>query len=115
MQHDKLIILKPEFIDPDLGGRHFYCQHCIIIEGLLAAFPDIAMRLDVERIEFAKPRLPLVELIGADNQWLPVLIFADDASTDLATGQYGAVKFANELGALLHALHVRHGFPEPHP
>ena len=50
MMRDRLFLLRPGFEDPAYPGRRFYCWHCVLIEGLLASFPQLAERLDVERI-----------------------------------------------------------------
>jgi hypothetical protein len=43
-----------------------------------------------------------VEALGEANQSLPALAFAEGG-------------FANDIEAVLAALHTRHGFPERHP
>ena len=99
---DTLFLLEHEFADPSLGGeRVFYCKDCITIEGLLAAFPERAAKLDVVRVPWPRPRAAVIEAIGVENQNLPALVWDGG--------------FANEIEALLSALHQRHGFPERHP
>lgn len=102
MTKDRLFILQNDFADPAFGGRHFYCKDCITVEGLLAAFPERATAIDVIRVPWPRPRAAVVEAIGAENQNLPSLVFAEGG-------------FVNEIEALLQALHTRHGFPERHP
>jgi len=99
---DTLFLLESEFADPGLPGRSFYCKDCLTIEGLLAAFPERAAKLDVVRVAYPRPRAAVIEAIGAANQNLPALAFAEGG-------------FAGEIEALLAALHTRHGFPERHP
>ena len=48
------------------------------VEGFLAVFPDLATNIDVDRVAFEKPRAVVAELLGLDNQSLPVLIFGGD-------------------------------------
>jgi hypothetical protein len=84
-----------------LPGREFYCRDCITIEGLLAAFPERAANIDVIRVPYPRPRAAVIEAIGEANQNLPALVWDGG--------------FANEIEALLAALHARHGFPERHP
>ena len=71
------------FADPVYDGRMFYCEHCIIMEGVLSCFPDELAELQVERIPWPRPRQRVVDLIGEENQELPVLILADDAPSAL--------------------------------
>jgi hypothetical protein len=106
VSRDRLFLLDPEFADPDLPGRSFYCQDCITIEGLLAAFPDRAADLEVIRVPYPRPRPQVIAAIGEGNQNLPALVWATD------DGSFG---FANDMPGLLRALHQRHGFPERHP
>ncbi|MBO9623103.1 MAG: DUF3088 family protein [Sphingomonas sp.] len=106
MTRDRLFLLPSEFVDPDLPGRSFYCQDCITIEGLLAAFPERAANIEVIRADYPRPRPEVVAAIGEANQNLPALVWpAED----------GGFGFANDMPGLLRALHERHGFPERHP
>jgi len=99
---DRLFLLDHEFTDPAFPGRDFYCRECILIEGLLASFPERAAGLDVVHVAWPRPRTPVIEAIGEEHQSLPALVFAEGG-------------FVSEIGAMLDALHTRHGFPEPHP
>jgi hypothetical protein len=101
MMRDRLFLLESRFADPMLPGREFYCRDCITIEGLLAAFPERAANIDVIRVPYPRPRAAVIEAIGEANQNLPALVWDGG--------------FANEIEALLAALHARHGFPERHP
>jgi glutathione S-transferase len=99
---DTLYILTPGFEDPAYPGKTFYCWHCALMEGVLASFPEPADRLDVRRIAWPKPRREVADLLGEDNQSLPVLVLAEGG-------------FINDKDAILDALTERHGFPHPHP
>ena len=99
---DTLYILSPGFEDPAYPGKTFYCWHCALMEGVLASSPELADRLDVRRIAWPKPRREVAELLGEDNQSLPVLVLAEGG-------------FINDKDAILAALTERHGFPHPHP
>lgn len=98
---DRLFLLESQFADPALPARAFYCRDCITIEGLLAAFPERAANIEVIRVAYPRPRAAVIEAIGEANQNLPALVWDGG--------------FANEIEALLAALHTRHGFPERHP
>lgn len=112
---DRLFILEADFEDPAFPGQRFYCWHCVLIEGLLASFPALAGRIDVERIAWPRPRKEVIAMIGAENQSLPVLVLAGDAPAGLETGRFGERRFVEGKDAILHALSVRHGIPAPHP
>ena len=115
MKRDKLIILNVNFQDPEYPGKRFYCWHCILLEGLLASFPEMAAKLDVERISWPRPRTALIDIVGESNQSVPILILADDAPTGLETGKHGDFRFIDDKDAILRALTVRYGIPYPHP
>ena len=106
VSRDRLFLLESQFTDPDLPGRSFYCQDCITIEGLLAAFPDRAAGLEVIRVAYPRPRPEVIAAVGEANQNLPALVWPTE------DGSFG---FANDMPGLLRALHERHGFPERHP
>ncbi|GGD60120.1 hypothetical protein GCM10011411_20360 [Aurantiacibacter arachoides] len=91
-----------DYADPAHGGETFYCEACMTVEGLLATYPDRAMRLEIVRVPWPRPRKDVVAAIGVENQNLPALVLAEGG-------------FVNDLPALLAALHERHGFPRPHP
>jgi hypothetical protein len=112
---DRLLLLDPLFEDPALPGRQFYCRDCMTLDGLLVTYPDKAATLDVIRIAWPRPRAVVVAAIGEANQNLPVLLLADDAPAELADGEYEGTRFVGDFKRLLHALYVRHGFPEAHP
>lgn len=115
MQRDTLFLLIPGFEDPAYPGRRFYCWHCALMEGVLASFPGLADTLDVVRIPWLRPRQTIIDLVGEDNQSLPLLILADDAPADLATGSYRGRRFVDDKDAILAVLTRRHGVAEPHP
>src|SRR4051812_1502142 len=115
MTRDKLIILHAGFSDPAYPGQRFYCWHCMLIEGLLAAYPELLSRIDVDRIAWPKPRPALVALVGTENQSVPVLILADDAPSGMETGRFGDRRFVAGNYAILKVLPVRPGIPDPHP
>jgi hypothetical protein len=113
MTRDRLFLLQPGFEDPAYPGQRFFCWHCALLEGVLAAFP--AARLDVERVAFARPRAAVIALVGEENQSLPRLVLADDAPAGLETGSFNGLRFVAGKDAILRVLTVRHGIPEPHP
>ncbi len=115
IMRDRLYLLPATFADPALPGRSFYCRDCVTVDGLLALFPQAAARIDVIRIDYPRPRGDVIAAIGVANQNLPVLVLAGDADPALADGRHGDVHFVGDIKRLLHALHVRHGFPEAHP
>ncbi|WP_426436284.1 DUF3088 domain-containing protein [Bradyrhizobium genosp. P] len=115
MLRDRLFLLKPDFEDLAFPGRRFYCWHCALLEGVLASFPQLAAAIDVERIAWPRPRREVVDLIGVENQSLPVLVLADDAGAGLETGRANGRRFVEGKDAILRVLTQRHGIPDAHP
>ena len=115
MTRDLLFLLRPGFEDPAYPGQRFYCRHCALIEGLLASFPALAAKLDVERIAWPRPRQAVIELVGEENQWLPLLVLADGVTSPHQTGSHRGRAFIADKDAILAALSERYGFPTPHP
>lgn len=115
MIRDKLILLDVGFSDPEFPKQRFYCWHCVLMEGLLSCYPEMAKSLDVQRISWTRPRQALVDLIGPGSQSVPVLILADDAPDGLETGSFRGRRYVNDKDAILLALSVRYGIDDPHP
>jgi hypothetical protein len=115
MNRDKLFLLRPNFADPAYPGRLFYCWHCALIEGVLASFPDLGRDLDVVRIAWHRPRQDVIDLVGEENQSLPLLVLASGTTSAHQTGTYDGRAFIADKDAILAALRERYGFPEPHP
>jgi hypothetical protein len=112
---DKLFILRPDFEDPAYPGKRFYCWHCALLEGVLASFPQLAARLDVERVAWPRPRQAVIDLVGEANQSLPLLVLASGSTSVHQTGVFKGRAFIGDKDKILAALSERHGFPDPHP
>jgi hypothetical protein len=112
MSRDKLFLISPGFSDPKHQGPAFVCPHCNAIEGLLASFPDLATAIEVERVPFARPRQPVIEAVGEENQSLPVLLLAGNAPSDAS--EANGIRFVSSTSRILELLAERHGFPKLH-
>ena len=112
MARDHLILLEAGFTDPVYPGETFICPHGNQIEGFLAAFPERAKTIDVDRVGFVKPRAVVAELLGVERQSLPVLIFGDDPPADAERANGHA--FVTDTRRIPDLLHERHGFPRLH-
>lgn len=115
MTKDILFLLTPGFEDPAYPGQTFYCEHCALIEGILASFPELGKNLDIRRIAWPRPRHEVVELVGEENQSLPLLILTRGAYPVHQTEEYEGNAFASDKDAIMALLSERHGFPNPHP
>ena len=112
MARDKLFLISPGFADPKHPGVSFACPYCNAIEGLLAAFPNLASKIDIERVDFTRPRRQVIAAVGEENQSLPLLILAENPPAD-ASDRSGT-RFVNSTDRILELLTERHGFPRLH-
>jgi hypothetical protein len=109
---DRLFLLKPGFEKGD--GRLYYCPSCATIEGFLSFFPDLRHLVAVEYLPFPKPRRPIADLIGPDNQSLPVLILdaaGEDDIPDIQVKDFSGTRFINDGAEIRRYLSIRHGLP----
>jgi hypothetical protein len=115
MPRDRLFTLRPGYMD---GGRGpFYCPGSLKLEGLLSYFPQLRYALDVQYIEFPRPRKVLVDLIGEENQGAPVLVLGRPAPARAdrsAIRQHGATEFVNGSDNILAYLSAAYGIPADH-
>jgi hypothetical protein len=49
-----------------------------MVEGVLAYHPNVRYELDVQYVDFARPRPAVVEMLGEEYQGCPVLILQRD-------------------------------------
>lgn len=112
---DRLFLIDPATTDPAYPDAHYFCFDCVVIEGVLAAYPALAERLEVARVPWARPRNAVVALVGEAHQALPLLVFGGAVAEELVTGAANGLRFADTRDAILEALAVRHGFPRRHP
>ncbi|MCZ7483220.1 DUF3088 domain-containing protein [Rhizobium rhizogenes] len=112
MAKDTLFLISPGFEDPKHPGVRFVCPHCNQIEGLLAAFPDLAGQIDIRRVGFQRPREAVIAAVGEENQSLPLFVFAGEAPADAAAK--GDTHFIQDTKHILQILAERHGFPQLH-
>jgi hypothetical protein len=115
MKRDRLLLLQQGFEAPDHPGKRFFCWHCALLDGLLATFPELAQRIDVERLAWPRPRQRVISLVGEENQSLPLLILADGETSPHLTGVHQGRAFISDKDKILAALTDRHGFPELFP
>lgn len=75
---DKLFLLKPDFIDKARNNNtKYFCPPCAQIEGILSFYPFLREKLEIQYVDFERPRPSIIELIGEENQSCPVLILSD--------------------------------------
>jgi hypothetical protein len=110
---DHLYLLRPGFMNASIGP--LYCNDSAPVEGMLSFFPKLRELLDVQYVEFARPRVPLVEMLGAEHQSLPLLILASGRKLKSAVPKpetaNGRLFFANER-SVRDYLSIQYGFPQ---
>jgi Protein of unknown function (DUF3088) len=111
MDKDILLLLPAKFEVPDRPGGFFSCPYCMVIDGLLSAFPHLAVNLQVERADWLRPRAAAIALAGQDNQTLPLLIFARGSLVPYRDGIHDGREFVSEQAKIFRALSERHSFP----
>jgi len=121
MTRDLLFLLKPDFMDGTRGP--FYCPDCAKLEGLLSFYPRLRDRMEVQYVDFPRPRAAVIAAVGADNQGLPTLVIASakgiDAAADTALAgldvrEAQGRRFLQSSGDIGRYLARRHGIGEPH-
>jgi hypothetical protein len=114
VSRDLLLLLEPGFTDPAHPGERFVCPHGVAIEGLLAGEPERAVRLDVKRVPFPRPRPDVIEALDEAHQGLPVLVLGDEQPIPDDVQTLGDKRFVTDTKRILALLAERHGFPKVH-
>lgn len=121
MPRDQLFLLKPDFRDGD--REPLYCPACATLEGVLAFYPRLRERVDVEYVEFPRPRAAVVAVLGARHQGLPALVVGAGGATDavanealagLDVRESAGRRFLQGPGDIGRYLARRYGIGEPH-
>ncbi len=117
MARDQLFLLKPDFMDGDTGPC--YCPSCATLEDILSFYPKLRTALDVQMVDFPRPRAAVIAAIGGDNQGLPALVIAPDPAADMALAGLDVKEaqgrhFLQSVGDIGRYLARRHGIGEPH-
>lgn len=110
---DQLYLLRPGFMNAGIGP--LYCNDSAPVEGMLSFFPNLRHLVEVQYVEFARPRHPLVDVLGVDHQSLPVLILAPGRALKPEAPKPETAKgrqfFANER-SVRDYLAIQYGFPQ---
>lgn len=111
---DTLFMLEPGFEDQ---GRVSFCPFAAQVEGFLSYYPQVRGTVDIVPLGWAKPRQPLVDLLGPANQATPILILGPDAAPapdKVTIATHGEHRFiAKTIEILRYLAHTR-GVPGPH-
>ncbi len=86
----KLFLLKPDFTDvnADNEGKLYYCPHNALIEGVIKYYPQLEEMLEINYVDFKRPRQAIIEIIGEENQSCPVLIIDNKKDSGVDTSYF---------------------------
>jgi hypothetical protein len=111
---DRLFVYRPGFED---GGAEWFCPYSAQIIGYLTYYPAVRATLELVELEFAKPRRPLVDLVGEANQAAPCLVL-DPASPRQVAGvtvaEHERRYFVSKTLEILRYLSKTRGTHAPH-
>jgi len=110
-----LFILDNPFKDEKISDEDFLCWQCILLEGVLAKFPEQLKELEVRRVAFPRPRAEVIAFVGTDNQSLPTLVLENDVLNGQETGRFENARFIKGKDEIFDALSQIYGIPRVHP
>jgi hypothetical protein len=114
LARDTLFILRAPFEDPELEGTWF-CTSCATMEGALLANPHWARSIEVKRMPYPRPRHDVIDLIGEENQSLPVLVLADNSKPPEGAKEFEGRYFLDAPKPITRYLAAAYGGAGPHP
>jgi hypothetical protein len=116
----KLFLLKPDFTDVkiDNEGKLYYCPQCAMIAGIIKYYPQLETLLEINFVDFQRPRKAIIELIGEENQSCPVLIIENDQDENIDMSYFNSYRdklFVNSTDLIVKYLSEKYGIGIPHP
>ncbi len=110
---DRLFVYRPGFTD---GGTTYFCPFSAQIRGFLTYYPQVRDTLELVELGFAKPRKPLVELVGEGHQAAPMLVLAGAPVPvpRVTIGEANGHRFVEKTIEILRYLAATRSVPGPH-
>ena len=111
-------MLNPDFTDDRLQpqGQLYFCPFNAMLEGVLKYYPNLHQHLDITHINFQRPRNIIVEMVGEENQDMPLLIIKNVvANPVIGIKQCNDHKFIVGAENILKYLAINYHVPLPHP
>jgi len=112
-----LYLFKTNFSDPDVEDTLFFCPYCMQVEGLIASFPVVRHYLNIEYVDFEKPRDELSVFCGEDEQSCPQLVLPngdDEFSAQFSIDGINGAKRINKTIFILDYLALKFGLAQRH-
>ena len=119
IKKDRLFLLNPGFEDSRLEpvNQKYYCPFNAMLEGVLGYYPELREKLEITYIDFPRPRKQIVEILGEENQGLPLLII-ERRNLDLSSlkvREYEGVLFLAGSDEIVKYFAMAFSIPLPHP
>ncbi len=115
---DRLFLLNPNFMDADRQpeGQIYYCPFNAMLEGVLHYYPNLREDLEITYIDFPRPRTQIINLLGEENQGMPLMIIErkDIDLRALNVMHYEEKNFIMGSEAIATYLSLAYGIPVPH-
>lgn len=113
---NKLFLLKASFTDPnvDQTGTRYFCPYCALVNGVLCYYPELNEMLEVHYVDFERPRTKIIDLVGEENQSLPILVLDKKETYHPAKSAKGN-RFIDDTDEILRYLAERYGISNAHP
>ncbi|HEY5934226.1 MAG TPA: DUF3088 family protein [Kofleriaceae bacterium] len=110
---DTLFVLRPGFDDK---GTTYFCPFSAQVIGFLSYYPHVRDSIDVVEVDFPKPRVPVVELVGELHQAVPLLVLGEDPVIvpDVRIDQANGNRFVEKTIQILKYLAATRSCPMPH-
>ena len=112
MTRDTLFVLRPGFTDQ---GQRWFCPYSAQVVGFLDYYPEVRETLEIVELDFAKPRQPIVDLVGPDHQSVPLLVLqSEPKSVNVPIEHAQGNSFVGKTLDILRYLARTRGLPDPH-
>ncbi len=88
-----------------------------MLEGVLKYYPEIKQKLEITYIDFPRPRKQIIELLGEENQNMPILIIErrDIDLIALNIRTYNDIVFLTGSDDIVRYFSLVFLIPLPHP
>lgn len=118
-KRDRLFLLNPNFTDSRLQpeGQHYFCPFNAMLEGILKYYPFLKDSLEITHVDFPRPRTSIVEIVGEENQGLPLMVIEkmDGDLSSISVKEFNDTFFIMGTEQILRYLAKTYGIPLPHP
>ncbi len=104
---------RPGFVE---HGTSYFCPYSAQVIGFLAYYPQVRDTVELVELGFARPRQPLIDLLGPEHQAAPMLVLAGPAATvpGVHVRESAGRHYVEKTLEILRYLAVTRGVPVPH-